>query len=347
MAGAIRADLIVTLEPRDEDGAEIDGPIPAGSLVEVDVLLSIEEDDDPVVDLRDLQFDFAATDEGIDIETFSWRVDQDAYDLRSESLPAPLAATRATMSVAGLLDLSTVPVRVAILEIIVHDDGELNAIGPTDEDRTSEASFTAGFETPDIFSLFESNLDGGTFGFEVTAGTVDTDGDGVPDSEDAFPDDPDESVDTDEDEIGNNADLDDDGDGVDDDDDAFPLDENETIDSDEDGVGDNADEFDDDPDETTDTDDDGVGNNADTDDDNDDFEDTDDAFPLDPTEWRDSDGDGIGDNEEMNSNMGPRATGGLCGSTGGLCGVGGASTLLLSFLGLHVLGGRGRKSLIP
>ena len=54
--------------------------------------------------------------------------------------------------------------------------------------------------------------------------TNDTDGDGVPDSSDAFPLDATESVDTDGDGIGNNADTDDDGDGVPDSSDAYPLD---------------------------------------------------------------------------------------------------------------------------
>lgn len=43
---------------------------------------------------------------------------------------------------------------------------------------------------------------------------ADSDGDGVPDPYDAFPDDPNESVDTDGDGIGNNADPDDDNDGI-------------------------------------------------------------------------------------------------------------------------------------
>ncbi len=69
----------------------------------------------------------------------------------------------------------------------------------------------------------------------------DSDGDGVADSEDAFPVDPEESVDTDGDGVGNNADPDDDGDGYEDADDAFPLDPNEWLDTDGDGLGDNAD----------------------------------------------------------------------------------------------------------
>ncbi len=53
---------------------------------------------------------------------------------------------------------------------------------------------------------------------------VDSDGDGVVDEEDAFPYDPTESVDTDGDSIGNNADPDDDNDGYLDENDAYPLD---------------------------------------------------------------------------------------------------------------------------
>ena len=48
-------------------------------------------------------------------------------------------------------------------------------------------------------------------------------------------------MDTDRDGIGNNADADDDGDGVVDTEDAFPYDSSEHSDSDGDGVGDNAD----------------------------------------------------------------------------------------------------------
>jgi hypothetical protein len=55
---------------------------------------------------------------------------------------------------------------------------------------------------------------------------IDSDNDGIFDDEDAFPDDPAESVDTDNDGIGNNSDTDDDGDGVEDSLDGDPLDPN-------------------------------------------------------------------------------------------------------------------------
>ncbi len=91
---------------------------------------------------------------------------------------------------------------------------------------------------------------------EYIRASVDTDGDGVIDSLDAFPNDASETTDSDGDGVGDNAD-------------AFPNDASETADSDGDGVGDNADAFPNDPTETVDTDGDGVGDNADTDDDND------------------------------------------------------------------------------
>ena len=73
----------------------------------------------------------------------------------------------------------------------------------------------------------------------------DSDGDGVPDLEDDLPLDASDSVDTDDDGVGNAADDDDDNDGVSDADDAFPLDAGESVDTDGDGIGDNADADDD------------------------------------------------------------------------------------------------------
>ena len=136
-----------------------------------------------------------------------------------------------------------------------------------------------------------------------------TDDDGIIDSDDAFPLDASEDLDTDSDGVGNNADTDDDGDGVMCDEDTFPLDSSESLDTDQDGVGDNSDLDDDgdgvddeddafplDASEFQDTDSDGIGNNADADDDGDGVSDDEDAFPLDPelsqSGAADDDGDG-------------------------------------------------------
>lgn len=102
-----------------------------------------------------------------------------------------------------------------------------------------------------------------------------------------------------------------DGDGVDDNSDAFPNDSTETTDSDGDGVGDNADAFPNDSTETLDFDGDGVGNNAESthgtdpfssDTDSDGLDDYDEINNLgtDPT-IDDTDGDGLTDGEEVNT----------------------------------------------
>ena len=110
---------------------------------------------------------------------------------------------------------------------------------------------------------------------------VDSDGDGVPDNEDVFPNDINEWADNDADNLGDNEDLDDDNDGISD---SFetqlgtdPLDSNsKPVDQDNDGIPDVLDD---------DRDGDGVLN-------------TQDAFPDDATESSDLDGDTIGDNSD-------------------------------------------------
>jgi hypothetical protein len=121
--------------------------------------------------------------------------------------------------------------------------------------------------------------------------TVDSDGDGVGNNGDAFPNDATETKDTDGDGIGDNADttpdgdVDTDGDGHLDSVDAFPNDATEWLDTDSDGHGDNSDAFPADNAEWLDTDGDSHGDNSD-------------VFPTDATEWLDTDGDGMGDNSD-------------------------------------------------
>jgi hypothetical protein len=134
----------------------------------------------------------------------------------------------------------------------------------------------------------------------------DSDADGVSDNEDAFPNDPSETIDTDQDSIGDNADNcleisnlnqlntdgddlgdacdnDDDNDGTQDNNDVFPIDATEQLDSDGDGIG----------------------NNADLDDDNDHYEDVTDAFPLNQRYHSDSDSDGMADAWEVLYGLNP------------------------------------------
>ncbi len=126
----------------------------------------------------------------------------------------------------------------------------------------------------------------------------DDDGDGVLDTEDAFPLDASEQNDTDGDGVGDNADEDADNDGVPNEFDDLPLDPNETIDTDKDGIG-NIEDKDDDGDGLDDSEEVKLGTDtlvADTDDDG--VTDYADPFPLDETEWQDHDADKIGDNKD-------------------------------------------------
>jgi hypothetical protein len=127
---------------------------------------------------------------------------------------------------------------------------------------------------------------------------VDSDGDGVPDLLDAFPDDASESADFDSDELGDNEDDDDDNDGVKDDVDLFPFNASESFDNDGDGIGDNSD-TDDDNDGLSDSDEEAAGTNPiSADSDNDGVDDAQDDLPLDAKETTDTDSDGIGNNAD-------------------------------------------------
>lgn len=118
---------------------------------------------------------------------------------------------------------------------------------------------------------------------------MDSDGDGFPDDEDAFPNDPSEWFDNDGDGIGDNADTDDDDDGVPDVNDAFPKDTTEWDDTDSDGIGNNAD-----------TDDDGDGIP-------DDFELANGLDPLNAADAAtDTDGDGFTNLAEFRAGTDPR-----------------------------------------
>ena len=99
--------------------------------------------------------------------------------------------------------------------------GEKSVVFSNSEE--AETTFTAPIAVTDADTLTFSLTVIDTEGLEdidyciVTVtkkAVVDSDGDGVPDDQDAFPDDPEESLDSDGDSVGNNEDTDDDEDGM-------------------------------------------------------------------------------------------------------------------------------------
>ena len=126
-------------------------------------------------------------------------------------------------------------------------------LAPAYNDMTTIAASETSIE--ETWTVKVTPSDGMDFGPEETCQDqamivdIDTDGDGVFDGDDAFPNDASETSDSDGDGVGDNAD-------------AFPNDATETTDSDGDSVGDNADAFPNDASETLDSDGNGVGDNA-------------------------------------------------------------------------------------
>ncbi|UGA53926.1 hypothetical protein [Vibrio sp. VB16] len=210
-----------------------------------------------------------------------------------------------------------------VVEEAKLDDPDDNA---NDSSFLAKNSAASSLIKSTIETVQENTADGEEQDFsseeEVFDGTqdsnTDTDSDSVPDFIDAFPNDPDEWVDTDGDGrdangdlknpigvnegdgYGDNSDLDDDGDGINDIEDAFPLNKHESLDSDNDYIGNNAD-TDDDNDGYLDESD-GSNNLVDVhpldntkagDHDGDSIDSIDDAFPSDASKAGDFDGDGV------------------------------------------------------
>lgn len=144
----------------------------------------------------------------------------------------------------------------------------------------------------------------------------DRDGDNVNNTDDLFPDDPEEATDLDGDGVGDYSDTDRDGDGISNDYEkqvGTDPNDNESVatDSDTDGIPDSVDDdrdgdgvsndqdtFPDDRAEVSDLDGDGVGDNADEDRDGDGVNNANDLYPDNAAESADSDGDGIADNAD-------------------------------------------------
>ena len=209
------------------------------------------------------------------------------------------------IDLSGLAD-GLITLTVTLTDSSANEGIPVQDSATKDIDQDNDGISDANDNCPSIANADQLDTDNDGDGDECD---TDDDNDGTPDTEDAFPLDPNEDTDTDGDGTGDNADTDDDNDGIPDTEDNFPLGgdldtdgdgtpDNVDTDDDNDGIPDTEDAFPLDEDEDTDTDGDGTGNNADTDDDNDGIPDNEDDFPLNPDEDTDTDGDGTGDNAD-------------------------------------------------
>lgn len=151
---------------------------------------------------------------------------QDAFEALTEDLTDGIIDGQGDDG--AIADLETVP---TLTDIVTQDVTEL--VIPGTETTVGDIETVLADETEETGSTADTaDLESGeiTIDPEPAVVEVDTDGDEVPDSQDAFPNDPEESADTDQDGVGDNAD-------------AFPEDDTETVDTDGDGLGDNSDPF--------------------------------------------------------------------------------------------------------
>jgi hypothetical protein len=239
--------------------------------------------------------------------------------LTSITFPVNVTSIGAFSFADNQLTSVMIPASVTRIGGLAFDNNALSVVHFLgDRSTVLFSGFSANYSLNPIIFTYCADTNGWP-GFAINNITFinDCDGDDVLDDADAFPGDPNESVDTDLDGVGNNADTDDDGDGLVDTDDAFSLIAiGELTDTDGDGAPNECDaacqtsgmsaDGDDDNDgvvdaddafslisigELTDTDDDGApdecdatcqtsGMGADEDDDNDGVADADDAFSL-------------------------------------------------------------------
>ncbi|KAB2949553.1 MAG: hypothetical protein F9K17_02360, partial [Phycisphaerae bacterium] len=194
-ASVVQADIVVTLRAVDGGGNEIVDPVPAGTEVFVDVLLSSSGVDNPLFNLRSLQFDFTDTGAGIVLSDFEWRLQDtgilsDALYFKDTTLfPGRVSADYANLEQDDdgdgdidddvdprfIVALDGDPVRVARMTATVNDSDTIDATrrDTGDPNRTDQGvRFLARFTSPKTFRLPLGNVKGGALTIAVEGGAT-------------------------------------------------------------------------------------------------------------------------------------------------------------------------------
>jgi hypothetical protein len=163
---------------------------------------------------------------------------KDALDVPLDqviSISFGIGLNHSTVKVALYLDqITNLPLEIEFIDgVDWNDSGRTNTfINVRTDNLTYLSSYVLTIST-NLRDLYQRPVIMEPFSLEfTTVKEPDRDGDGYPDSEDTFPDDPNEWFDSDNDGYGDNSD-------------AFPSDFNEWLDTDGDGKGDNSDDDDD------------------------------------------------------------------------------------------------------
>ncbi len=169
MCGSAVADILVTLEARV--GANpVDGPVEAGTEVTVEVFLAVTEDDDPLGEVRSIQFDFRDSDDGLELTGYEWLLAELGFPA-NYFLESDGPIVRANyIGVGNMLELSQAPVRIGRLTLIADDDGTLDVSGEdaADEDNVDEGlRILAGITSPREYSVFAGDVAADTLDIEV------------------------------------------------------------------------------------------------------------------------------------------------------------------------------------
>ena len=165
------ANVIITLNLRDAEGVDLSGAVVSGSTVYGELLLAVEGEDDPLQDVRLIQFDFTNTSESLTVQEFEWTFDpgegRDMYFMSSE-LPMPQVAYVQSARMPGfILDLTNEPIPVATFEVVVTGEGRLDAVGADLEGADAGAWVRAGFAPTQSFQPALENLTGETVDLAV------------------------------------------------------------------------------------------------------------------------------------------------------------------------------------
>jgi hypothetical protein len=184
---------------------------------------------DPENDILQYQYDWGdgvISDWGNASQSHAWSGTGN-YCIKARAKDAPGATS--AWSGCGYINIS---INTHSIEASAQDNGSITPSGSIVVNNGGSQTFAI---TPDQdYQVLEVRVDGSLIGtassytfnnvtqdHTITASfvyvdpsPVDSDQDGVPDAQDAFPQDPNETVDTDGDGTGNNADLDDDDDGM-------------------------------------------------------------------------------------------------------------------------------------